>query len=222
MQQPQTLPGSGRIALKYALIFGGVIALIDVLYSVLLDVTNLGFLDSLSQALSSLNYFLSVVLYNLIISLPVYLLLAVMVWLAGLFAARKTNKASTGMLAGLWVGLYYVIVDLLIATIALDLLVVFPQIVQNTSSLAEAAVVERTILTNGIIYSLGAGLVLIGLSVGIGALAGAAGKGNAAAAPTYASPAYQVYQAAPPPYGDPPQFPYGQQPPQGPFPPGNG
>jgi hypothetical protein len=179
---------------------------------ILKDAANFGFLASLSQALSSLGYFLSVLLYNLIISLPVYLLLAVMVWLAGLFAARKTNKASTGMLAGLWVGLYYVIVDLLGANIALDLLVVFPQIVQNTSSLSEAATLERTILINGIIYSLGAGLVLIGLSVGIGALAGAAGKGNAAPASAYAAPAYQMYQAPPPLYGDPQQVPYGQQP----------
>lgn len=227
MQQlPQRLPGSGKIALKYGLIFGGAIGLIDILYSVILDTTNPAFLNSLAQALSSLNSILFNTIYAFIVSLPIYLLLMVAFLLTGLFAARQTSNASTGMLAGLWAAALFVVIDLLIANLGLELLIAFPQI-QREDPVA-AASIEQSILSAMLSYGIVAGLILIGLGLGIGALGGAMGKGKALPQPVYPpllyqpslAPAYQPYQT--PQYANPQPFPPGQQPPPGQFPPRNG
>lgn len=187
MRQPQTLPGSGKVALKYGLIFGGAIGLIDIIYSVILDAANPGFLDSLAQALSSLNgSILFSILYVLIISLPIYLLLFVAFLLAGRFAARQTHKTSTGLLAGLWAAVLFVVIDLLIANLGLEVLIVFPQIQREDP--AAAASIEQSILFNIFFYGIVAGVILIGLGLGIGALGGAMGKGKALPQPAYPTP----------------------------------
>lgn len=228
MQQlPQTLPGSGKVALKYGLIFGGAICLIDILYSIVLDTTHPGFLDSLAQALSSLHDMLFITLYVLIVSLPLYLLLMVAFLAAGLFSARQTHKASTGMLAGLWAATLFGVIDLLIANLGLDLLIMFPQI-QRENSAAVAVSIEQGVISSTFSYGIVAGLILIGLGLGIGALGGAMGKGKAQPQPAYPPPLLKPYPAPAnqpyptPPYASPQPFLPGQPPPPGQFPPGNG
>src|SRR5579859_5408377 len=97
MQQPQIPlqqfqmapgPGGGKAALQYGLIFGGIIGLIDILYSYYLDAANPAWLGSLLQPFYTLPSVLSTAVTGFIVSLPLYVLLLVFFLLAGLFAAR--------------------------------------------------------------------------------------------------------------------------------------
>jgi hypothetical protein len=63
MQQPQALPSSVKTSLIYGLIFGGIIGVIDIAYTGILDATSPPFQASLFQALSSLNIVLANIIF---------------------------------------------------------------------------------------------------------------------------------------------------------------
>jgi hypothetical protein len=220
MQQPPISPasGGGKSALQYGLIFGGIIGLIDVLYSYLLSVANIPVLGALSSALSSLPPFLFSIIYAFIVSIPIYILLFVSFLLAGLFAARKSKRAASGTMAGLIVGGIYVLVDLLFATLLLLYLVTFPQIAEYTPP-ASMASTESSILIPAISYSIVAGLILIGIGCLVGLLGGLMGRGGKASTQLYSPYVPNPYQPQPSVYANPQQdlYPYGQpvQPPSG-------
>lgn len=231
MQQPQIPPQQpafpqvplsqasrgGKAALLYGLIFGGGISLIDVLYSLLGDNGTITWYYGILVPLYRLPFFLSTALSGIIVGIPIYILLLVAFLLAGLLAARTSKRASSGLIAGLLVGGLFLVVDVFIATIVLDLVIVFPQIAATTPH-AELASVESSFLIPGIIYSIIADLILLGIGVGIGALGGAMGKGpTSAQAQAYGF--VPPYQPQPPLYANP--HPYGQpaQPGQPGFPP---
>jgi len=227
MQQPpmplqqSPLPpasGGGKSALQYGLIFGGIIGLIDVLYSYLLSVANIPVLGTLNSALSSLPSFLFSIIYPFIVSIPIYILLFVAFLLAGLFAARKSKRAASGTMAGLIVGGIYLLVDLLFATLLVLYLITFPQIAKYTPP-ALMASTESSILIPAISYSIVASLILIGIGCLVGFLGGLMGRGGKASTHLYSPYIPNPYQPQPPVYADPQSNPYlyGQpmQPPSG-------
>ncbi|HEX7734983.1 MAG TPA: hypothetical protein VF458_08970 [Ktedonobacteraceae bacterium] len=222
MQQPQIPleqpalsqpPKGGKAALQYGLIFGGGIGLVDLLYFYLVVNGTISWYYGILGPLYRLPLFLYNALSGIIVSIPVYILLFVAFLLAGLFAARSSKRASSGAIAGLMAGGIFLIVDLFIATILLDLIVVFPQIAASTPH-AEVAGIESSVLVENIVYAVVADLLLLGIGAGIGALGGVMGKGQ--------TPAYAFippYQPQPPFYAN--QNPYAQpaQPGQPGFPP---
>ena len=235
MQQPQLplqqfqmppRPGGGKAALQYGLIFGGIIGLIDILYSYYLDASNPAWLGSLLQPFYTLPPVLSTAVTGFIVSLPLYVLLLVCFLLAGLFAARNSKRVSTGVIAGLFVGGIYLFVDLFIANLLLTYLIIFPQMTHANygSGLASA---ESSILVSTVVYSLIAGLILIGVGALVGALGGLIGRGGSVPTQPYAPYAPNPYQAQAPlyinpqpnPYAPPPEQPVqpGQMPPYPPF-----
>lgn len=209
MQQPQARPSSGRISLVYGVIFGLIIGGIDLVYSLILDLTNPPFLNSLFQGFAALKLdtTLANVLYSLVLSSPVYILLLVSFLLVGLFASRKTNKVSTGVLAALWTGVIFMVVDLIIVNILLLFVFTFPTLSTSGTSSAEVANLESSLLTFSVIFSIVAGVISMGIGLGLGALGGLMGRGQGAAP-------VQPYQV--PVYANPAQFPYSPMPAPGP------
>jgi hypothetical protein len=179
LQQGQVPPvPEGRMAfLQYGLILGGIIGVIDILYTYLLDTASPAFLEPLNKFLASLPLVLANIIYTFVLSIPFYILLFVSFLLAGIFAARKSKRASSGTLAGLLVGGVYLVMDLFFATLLLNYLVVFPQIASYTSP-SELALTESSILTSSVSYSIVAGLILIGFGALIGLLGGVIGRGG--------------------------------------------
>src|SRR5579883_2139067 len=113
MQQPQMpvpplpLPpssGSGKAALQYGLIFGAIISLVDIIYSYLVDKGTIAWFSGIYRLLDRLPLILENIVGSLVVGGPVILLLLIACVLAGLFAALKSKRASSGALAGLLVG----------------------------------------------------------------------------------------------------------------------
>jgi|SRR5581483_2921684 len=218
MEHPQNLPRVGKVSLIYGLIFGLIIGIIDIIYSYVLDATNLPFVQALYQAFASLPYTLSSTIVAIILSLPIYFLLLLAFFLVGIFASNKAKKVNAGLLAALWTGVVFVAMDFLVATILLFYLVVVP-LYKNTPgmSAADLANLINSSLIFNISYSLTAGLILIVLGLGIGALGGLLGASIGKPAQPYQTPSpnlYQPYQSYPPyqaqPYANPEQSPYYQ------------
>lgn len=215
MQQPQIPleqpafpqpPKGGKAALQYGLIFGGGISLIDILYSYLTANGTITWFYSITEPLYRLPLFLYTALGGIIVSMPIYILLFIAFLLAGLFAVRSSKRPSSGTIAGLLAGGIFLVADLFIATILLDLVVVFPQIAATTPH-AEVASLESSILIENVVYAVVADLLLLGIGAGIGALGGLMGKSQAPAqAQAYAF--VPPYQPQPPLYANP--NPYGQ------------
>lgn len=210
MQQPQpparqpqvpSVPGAKKVAWQYGLIFGGIISLIGTLYSYYLMTANNSWLSNLAQSLSTLPDALYTAVYDLIVSIPFYILIFIFFLLAGFLAARKSKRVISGTIAGLVVGGTHLIVDLFIANI-LMVLVVFPRMAQAgySPSLASA---ESSVLADSVIYSLVVGLILIGVGALVGSLGGLMGRGTGEQVQAYSPYTPYPYQTPippPPPY----------------------
>lgn len=189
MQQPQVpmmqplptppTPRSENAALHYGLIFGGIISLIDVIYSYLADNGTIAWFSGLVE---SLYQRLPLILANIVVSIvagsPIFVLLLVSCMLAGLFAALKSRRASSGALAALLVGGVFLVVDVLIAGVLLTVLVIFPQVTQQPE-------LRGSILRDIVVYELGIDLVLLGFGVLLGWLGGVMGGGKGTPAQPY-------------------------------------
>lgn len=215
MQQPQTLASPMKASLVYSLIFGSIIGGLDIIYALILDLGHLPFLNSFSDMLFKAFYrfppiFFDIV-YNLIINAPLYILLLVALLVAGVFAARKSKKVSAGLLAALWTGLLFLLVDILIVGVLFSFLIVFPQYAQDVTPASELAGFEAATLTGIFTYVLITDIILVAIGLGLGALGGLMGRGSQPVqlAQPYPSPyAFQPYQT--PVYANPQHFPGGQ------------
>src|SRR5437899_6949350 len=84
MQQPQIPleqpafshpPNGGKVALQYGLILGGVIGIIDILYSYLLDNGSITWFNGILESVYRLpSLFLATAISGIIVSIPIYLL----------------------------------------------------------------------------------------------------------------------------------------------------
>ncbi len=188
-------------ALKWGLIFGLALAIIQVIFDIITNVI-----------VRAANIGLIVNVLSLLIGIVAYLVV-------GLLAARETGKVSTGTLAGLWGALFYGVIGL-VST----LIITFTRIgelvrrAQITADQLHLAVhYTPALIIGGAITAAVLGLAFtIGLGAGLGALGGLIGKGMAKVPPP---PTYQetYYQGMPPisSYGTgtdipPPMPPYSQ------------
>jgi hypothetical protein len=109
MIPPQRSRSGGGIAFKYGLIAGALLSAITIVVFVILLIP--GTSDVLYKMMPEgvLGDYLS--LYSVVISLFVALLNMVVYFFTGLFAARRTGKIGTAMLACLWALLCFLVID---------------------------------------------------------------------------------------------------------------
>ena len=184
----------GNPALQNGLLFGIILGVIEVLFSLTLG--NVGFM----------------------ICMIIYL---GMVGFAGYRAAARNGKVSTGLVAGLLVGLFSSIIGslgLFIYTLP-NIDVLRQELQRQANTLNQGIAINYT---NNVVIGLLALLLVILilasslLGLGIGAIGGAIGKGNAPAQPTpyppypypgqYPDPRYMPPPAYPPQEYTPPQM----------------
>jgi hypothetical protein len=179
MKHPRVLPPSRKFGLLFGLLFGLIMGSVDIFYWIILSVIKIPIEQPLADTLSNLfnHSALTSVIYATIMSLPIYFLLLITFFLAGFLASRKTKKGSTGLLAALWTGVVYAILDIVGSRVLLSLITI-PKLTQDlgTTSAANIQQIETSLLTFSFFYTLIAGLIVIGIGVGIGALGAFLGK----------------------------------------------
>lgn len=168
MQKPQITSTFGRwkASFHYGLLFGGMISLLDILYLYYQDAWNsdYSFMEPTQQPQ------LADIVGNVLFYAPLYVLLFLFFFLAGILAARKTWRVSSGGLAGLIVGGVFLLVDVCIGSLLLNYLISFPQLAQIPQPASELARAESFLLISAVPYSLVAGFILIGVGALIGTM----------------------------------------------------
>jgi hypothetical protein len=195
MQQVNTPPASGKIALQYGLLFGLIVTLIKV--GVLATNT---FVNTSSSAVG-----LSLILagVDFLIGLAAF-------FVAGILAAKQTAKVSTGTFAGLWAGGIYGVVGFIVSMV-LFFTVNLPRL-QNASSIYTSSSAYQTgLVIGGVGFAIFGILLAIGFGAGLGALGGLWGKSMSLRAaeppvPAYPAPGYSP-QSYPEPYPPQPSYP---------------
>lgn len=208
--------GGGKAALLYGLIFGGAVSLLDILYTILVDNGTLTWYYSLVANLERLPYVLYYTMSGIVIGLPVYILLVIAFFLAGLLAARSARGAAVGVLASLFAGVIFLILDLFVATLLITfLIIIFPE----RSSMSAGSLINSylPILLNSVIYNLIIDIILLGLGTLLGFLGGLVG--NSGHSPTPPVQPY-AYPGQPPAYARPQAQPGQPLPPTQPVQPG--
>jgi hypothetical protein len=134
-------------------------------------------------------------------------------FLAGMQATKETGTVGMGAIAGLWVGVIYglinVILTPIVASIAFNANIGGHALNAITGGNAGGLVVGAVILTN-----IGGWILAIGFGAGAGAIGGLVAKNQLHSAPGAAGYPAQPYAGQPTPYGQPqpPSTAYGQQP----------
>jgi hypothetical protein len=181
MQPDQHPPESGKIAIRYGLIFGVGLFIIA---AILALIATFAFYGSSFASLFSIVYWL--------IGLVAF-------FLVGIFAAKKTGKVGTGTLAGLWAGIFDGVLYAIFAIILFFTYTLGKEANTLTNSstgahLAAGSAQELAIALIVIVqvFSL---LSAIGLGAGLGALGGLVGRATSKA--KYAGPGQQPYAGQP-------------------------
>ena len=176
---------SGNPALQNGLLFGVILGVIEVVFS--LTVGNVGFLISLIFYLGIIGF-------------------------AGYRASARTGKVSTGLVAGLLAGLFSSIIGSLGLFLYLlpNLDTLRQQLQQNATTFNQGVSINYT---NNVVIGLVVLLLVIMilgsslLALGIGAIGGAIGKGKAPIPPTPVPPYPYPGQYPDPRYMPPPAYP---------------
>jgi len=169
MQQPQisSTSGSWKAALYYGLPFGGIIGLLDVLYYYYWNTTNFDpSLSGYSQPFQLFDLVGDVLFY-----LPLCIFLFLFFFLAGFLATQKTQRVSSGRLAGLIVGTVFLLVDVCVGGLLLTYLIIFPQMAQALSA-SDLASAENALLRSDTPLSIVVGLILLGAGALFGTIGG--------------------------------------------------
>lgn len=211
MQSSQASPSTGNPALRFGAIFG-------LTWGVVL-VANYYASQQLSIGWSGLA--------AVVISLLVYLV-------AGMLAAQQTGKVSTGLVAGLFTGIFSSLINVVGVVV---ILILNPSIVNKARQVAQQTVQSagaNFTYTNSMIIGFAVvglilGLLLAGgVGLGMGALGGVIGRSRAPQAQVPYQDSMHLGMMPPTPYGAPgyPQYPQGQMPayppPPGAYPPPGG
>ncbi|HLG64520.1 MAG TPA: hypothetical protein VKY19_21460 [Ktedonosporobacter sp.] len=199
MQPAYSQPNSRNIAFQQGLIAGLILAAIAstvLLINTFVNVTNTG--------------------TALLLTLLVFLLGLAAYFVAGILAAKKTGKVSTGTLAGLWTGGIYGVIGFVVSMVLFfsvnlpRLMANFNNLPSSTSTSADAFRAGATI--GGVAFAIFGIAFAIGLGAGLGALGGLIGKSTSKVTPLPAYP-HQPYPAQPyPPASAYPDQPYPNQP----------
>lgn len=195
MQPTYTAPNSGKIAFRYGLIFGliqAVVAIAILLLNTFVNTTS----DKVGIAflLAAVNFLLSLAAY----------------FVAGILSSKQTGKVSTGTLAGMWTGIIYGVVNLVVALVVF-FQVSLPRLMQAAQNSNSPVYTNNPdafrvgLMIGGVGIPVLGALIAVGLGAGLGALGGLIGKNTSKVQP---EPAYPAYPSAYPPYpGQPGSYP---------------
>ncbi|HLZ21671.1 MAG TPA: hypothetical protein VKQ30_06080 [Ktedonobacterales bacterium] len=196
----------GNPVMRYGLLFGGIIAVLNIINSVIAATSGsdtAAFSTTSGQASLS-NGLIGVGCLFFLVGLALY-------FVAGMLAASQTGKAGTGSLAGLVAGAIGGVVGLVAGIVRLVMIPTssFQSIADKTQTSGgtplTAQQVQSAVVAIGIVGAVIGLLVAIGIGAGIGALGGLAGRGRAPR-PQYAEAMYPgMSQGYPPAPGYPPQ-----------------
>jgi hypothetical protein len=208
MQPMGTPPKAGSIAFQRGLIFGiiqaVVAACISLINNLVLTAGNAG----LGFGLAALNFIVSLALF----------------FVAGMLAAKQTGKVSTGTLAGMWTGIVYGVINLVLSLV-IFFAISLPKALtilnsSGTLSSGNADTVRTAAMVGGIVALVFGSLFAVGFGAGMGALGGLLGKSQSNVPTTPVAQSYPVYnqpypgQPVPPtpytPAPGQPTNPYGQ------------
>jgi hypothetical protein len=202
---------SGSPAVRWGLIFGGIIAVLGLLGDGLRFGTGGG--ESFAGGGGGIGILVSVLLF--VIGLALF-------FVAGMFAARDSGRTGTGSIAGLIAGLIGGAIGA-IATIII-LLTLPPSVFQTVTANRPNANISgdqlRTIvLVGGVIAAIFGLLINAGIGAGVGALGGLVGKGQyRGPMRSYQEAMYQGMPMQPGAYPPPPPPGYPQYPQPGGYP----
>lgn len=172
-----TPPPARNVVLQYGLIFGLIQTVIAV--SIL-------FLNTFVT--TSVGLALLLAIANSLLSLAAY-------FAAGVLAASRTGRLSTGTFAGLWAGVSYGVLNFLVSLI-IFLQVTLPRalaILSSSSAFLSNPDAARTgAILGGVGVEILGGLLAIGLGAGMGALGGLAGRQRS---PLYSTPVILTYMS---------------------------
>ncbi|HLJ80467.1 MAG TPA: hypothetical protein VKT52_03200 [Ktedonobacterales bacterium] len=217
--QPMQTAQQGNPVWRYGLIFGGIIAVLDIISSVIsaANGSDTAAFSTTSGQASLGNGIIGLGCLFFLVSLALY-------FVAGMLASGQTGRVGTGSLAGLVAGAVGGIVGLVAGIIAIVTIPTsaFQSIANQTQTSGgttlTAQQVQSAVVVIGIVGAVIGLLIAIGLGSGIGALGGLVGRGRAPR-PQYSEAMYQgMGQGYPPAPGYPPQ-PQGGYPPPGQYPP---
>jgi len=197
MQQAYNQPNSRNIAFQQGLIMGLILAAVAsaiLLINTFVNTTNVG----TALLLGGLVFLLGLVAY----------------FVAGILAAKKTGKVSTGTMAGLWTGAVYGVIGFIVS-MGLFFGVNLPKAMANLNNLPSSPSTNiDSVRTLAIAGGVGAAIFgiafAIGLGAGLGALGGLIGKNTSKVVPPPAYP-NQPYPAQPYPPTAYPGQPYPNQ-----------
>ena len=205
---------TGRVALRWGLIFGVILALVnDGIYLItsLISAHSLSTTTTSSVASTALGLSLGLSCLIFLIGLAAY-------FVAGILAARQTGLVRTGVFAGMWTGGVYGIVDLIVRLIVVFAITLPAEQALLTTS---TATTRQFLVVGGIIEVVIAFLLAIGVGAGMGALGGLIGRSNARKRmpqQVYTEQMYQAYPGQPVQPMNPMNGPF-QPPVGGPYPP---
>lgn len=195
-------PQRGRPALKWGLIFGGILALISIINSAVQYLTgSYSQLGDPAAAQSRLGA-------NLLLGCGVFILEAAMYFFAGMLAARENGKVGSGALAGLIAAAVGTVVGGVTSIITFMNLSFTPPPGSRLDPAQYATIMQTTIIIGSII----AIVVGLGIGTGIAALGGLVGRGRYEAAHPLGAMEGSMYSpmspaGGPPPYMPPPGYP---------------
>ncbi|GAC1625872.1 MAG: hypothetical protein NVS4B9_17360 [Ktedonobacteraceae bacterium] len=210
MQPDNTPPNMGRVAFRYGLIIGIILAVVE---AVIVIINAFVSLASLAATNGSSTPNLGSSLFSLGLSGVGLLLGLTAYFVAGILAARQTGRVSTGVFAGMWTGAFYGVIIFVVSQVLLFTVTLGPTL--NRLSYSATRIDQLRTIT--IAASLIGGILGIAFAVGFGAGLGALGGlvGRNSWRKTHPQPAF------PPPYpGQPyamnmPMMPMQQYPAQG-------
>jgi|SRR5579884_1361534 len=220
--QETPAPSSGKIAFQQGLIFGIILAVVEAAIQIInLLTSNTNPATATSSGMGA-QLGLALILggFGFLLGLAAY-------FVAGIMAAKKTGKVSTGTLAGLWTGAVYGVIGFVV-TLILLFTVTLPRLNALGSSYPGMSStnydsIKTIAITGGVVGAVFGIALAIGIGAGLGALGGLIGKNSSVAAASAAYPHYPPYSAPPQPYpvqGQPlPEQPYPGQPTPYPYPP---
>jgi hypothetical protein len=209
---------SGRVALRWGLIIGIILAVVNDSIYVISSLVSAHSLSGISSTSSSIVSAASGV--SLGLSCLAFLLGLAAYFVSGILASRQTALVRTGVFAGMWTGGVYGVIDLVVKLIVI-FTITLPAEQAILSNASAVTAPSQFIAIGAILEVIVALLLAVGVGAGLGALGGLIGRSNARKRMPQQVYAEQMYQPpiggpyapypqnapAPfaPPYGDPAQ-----------------
>ncbi len=206
MQPDSTPPNSGRVAFRYGLIIGLILAVVEV---ILLVITSLSFAASTPSS-SSVSGISSSSIFSIILGILGFLLGLAAYFVAGILASRQTGKVSTGVFSGMWTGGFYGLIGCIAYIILFFTVTLGPTLTRyaQTNPANQVNSFHSILIGSALVGSLIGIALAIGWGAGLGALGGLIGRNSWRA--RHPQPLYPGQPYPGQPYVPMPQYPPAQ------------